>query len=346
MPPRSTRFQAIVAFVRKHYAAPGVTVTESKEFVDPATGTRREVDVVIEGTFDGDAVVTSIEVIEHARKADAPWVEGRIKKHERLPTTKLLLISRSGFTKGALAAVAAEGGWVDAITPYFDDAERDPRVRDLYFDVVTLSPERFGLVARKSTTDEQVRENVPGDVWVYDSEGRARGPIGRLGVELSNLTAIRDYCLKAAHQDPNGDSLNEFLLLSIVASCGYLLHHEASDEYHRLEALLVGGRFSFHQSKVEFSPGRLGDRQFHAANSKFLGVDLVWVATVDEERGQAELSWTTVNKEPLPLPEPANLSTLLFPEVLTVSASVEPLPLTPEENEPPSPGDTIGPDYK
>lgn len=341
MPPRSTRFQAIVAFVRRHYAGQGVTVTESKEFVDPATDTKREVDVVIEGTFDGDPVVTSIEVIEHRRKADATWVEGRIKKHERLPTTKLLLVSQSGFTKGARAAVAAEGGWVGAIQPDFDDAAVVPRIRDLYFDVVTLTPDTFGVIARKPTVDVQVRESVPGDVRVYDSQGLERGPLGRLAVEVTNLTSVRNHCLKAAHEDPNRDSLNEFLILAPVASCGYLIHHEATGEYHRLEAVLVGGRFSFHQSKVEFSPGRLGDRHFHAATSELLGSELVWVATVDEKRRQAKVSWATTDKKPLPLPEPPDVSTLLFPEVLTASSKVEPLPLPTEEKEQPKP-ESIG----
>ena len=327
MPPRSTRFQAIVAFVRKHYAAPGVTVTESKQFVDPTTGTTREVDVVIEGMFDGDPVVTSIEVIEHSRKADVHWAQGCIKKHERLPTTKLLLVSQMGFTKGALAAVAAEGGWVDTIRPEFDDADRDTRVRDLYLDVITLSPSKFGIVARKPETGEQVREDVPGDVWIYDSFRLQRGPIGRLGLELTNLTAIRDYCLKTAHEDPNRDALNEFLLLAPVASSGYLLHHEASGEYHTLDAVIVGGKFAFNQSKVEFAPGRLGDRRFHAAHSTLLGADLVWVATVDEDLSQAKVSWTTVDKKPLPFPEPPDLSTLVFPEAVLATNNVEPLPL-------------------
>jgi hypothetical protein len=46
----------IVHFVRKHYAQPGVTVTESKFLHDSHVGIHREVDVVIEGNFDGEAM--------------------------------------------------------------------------------------------------------------------------------------------------------------------------------------------------------------------------------------------------------------------------------------------------
>jgi hypothetical protein len=49
----------IVHFVRKHYAQPGVTVTESKLFHDSHAGIDREVDVVIEGNFDGEPMLIS-----------------------------------------------------------------------------------------------------------------------------------------------------------------------------------------------------------------------------------------------------------------------------------------------
>lgn len=87
----------IVHFVRKHTATPGVTVTESRLMPDAVMGITREVDVVVEGTFDGDISVTSIEVIEHKRPADINWVEQQITKHRALPTTRLILVSKVGL---------------------------------------------------------------------------------------------------------------------------------------------------------------------------------------------------------------------------------------------------------
>jgi len=55
-------------------------------------------------------VVTSIEVIEHGRPADLEWTERRIAKHRHLSANRLVLVSKSGSTKTALTAVAAEGG--------------------------------------------------------------------------------------------------------------------------------------------------------------------------------------------------------------------------------------------
>jgi hypothetical protein len=41
----------VVNFVRKHWAQPGVTVTESKFLYDAQSQIEREVDIVIEGTL-------------------------------------------------------------------------------------------------------------------------------------------------------------------------------------------------------------------------------------------------------------------------------------------------------
>ena len=81
MPKRSTPFQAVVRLVRQHFAQPGVTITESKELRDAVLGIDREVDIVIEGEFDGEPMVVSVEVIEHGRPATLPWVEQMLRKH-------------------------------------------------------------------------------------------------------------------------------------------------------------------------------------------------------------------------------------------------------------------------
>lgn len=96
VPKRTTPFQMIVHAVREQTARPGLTVTESKELPDARLGIPREVDVVVEGPFDGEHVVTSLEVIEHSRPADLTWVQGQIEKHRTLPTNRLVLVSKKG----------------------------------------------------------------------------------------------------------------------------------------------------------------------------------------------------------------------------------------------------------
>jgi hypothetical protein len=68
----------VVNFVRKHWAQPGVTVTESKFLYDAQSQIEREVDIVIEGTFDGEPSVTSVEVIEHGRLPPSSGLNSRL----------------------------------------------------------------------------------------------------------------------------------------------------------------------------------------------------------------------------------------------------------------------------
>jgi hypothetical protein len=110
MPRRTTEFQTIVHFFRQQMAVPGVTVTESKFLHDAVLNIEREVDVVIEGNFDGEPITTSIEVVEQRRPASVTWVEQQVAKHRHLPTTRLVLVAKAGFTGNALKKIAAEGG--------------------------------------------------------------------------------------------------------------------------------------------------------------------------------------------------------------------------------------------
>jgi hypothetical protein len=139
VPRRTTTFQMVVNFIRQHSAQPGVTVTESKFLHDAILDIDREVDIVVEGSFDGDSVVTSIEVIEHGRPATIEWAERMIAKHRHLPTNRLMLVSKHGFRPSARTAVAKEGGWVAAVTPQPVEVDGQPVVKSLYMDVIELN---------------------------------------------------------------------------------------------------------------------------------------------------------------------------------------------------------------
>lgn len=78
----------------------------------------REVDVVIRSTVAGHQVVVSLECREQARKASVEWVDEMSSKHSTLPTSKLILLSSSGFSSGAERRAASLG--IDTYT--FDAA--------------------------------------------------------------------------------------------------------------------------------------------------------------------------------------------------------------------------------
>lgn len=108
MPARSTSFQRLITAI--HACSVGVKkITESAMLRDMDTGENREVDILIASNEAGYEFLICIEVVEWARKADVPWVEKMIQKHKRLPTNKLVLISKSGFTKPTLRKANAHG---------------------------------------------------------------------------------------------------------------------------------------------------------------------------------------------------------------------------------------------
>ncbi len=66
-----------------------------------------EVDVVIHGEQGPHDVLISVEVVEEKRRATRPWVDSMIGKHRSLPTDRLVLVSKSGFSKNALKKARA-----------------------------------------------------------------------------------------------------------------------------------------------------------------------------------------------------------------------------------------------
>lgn len=100
MPKRSNEFQQLIYSIQ-HRVADDATVTESKFLIDRQTGDEVEVDIVIEAIVNGFPIIISIEVRDRGRPATIEWVRESIGKHATLPTNKLILVSKSAFTKSA-----------------------------------------------------------------------------------------------------------------------------------------------------------------------------------------------------------------------------------------------------
>ena len=108
MPRRSNEFQKLVYLVKRHVSA-SASVTESKMLIDRATLAEREVDVCIEDRIADHDITISIECRDRGRKADVGWVEEMKAKHERLPTSGLVLVSRNGFSAEASRVAQVNG---------------------------------------------------------------------------------------------------------------------------------------------------------------------------------------------------------------------------------------------
>lgn len=106
MPKRSNVFQRLVAAVHGQLS-PAWTVQESRLLEDSITHEPREVDIVAESSVAGHNLCLSIECRDSVRAADVTWIEAMAKKHEHLATSKLVLWSRSGFSKAAARKASA-----------------------------------------------------------------------------------------------------------------------------------------------------------------------------------------------------------------------------------------------
>lgn len=100
MPKRSNDFQKLIYLIH-HQLAGDAIVTESKFLYDREAQKDREVDIVIETEVGGHSIIISIECQGRGRIADIEWVEQMQSKHKSLPTNKLILVSKSGFTEAA-----------------------------------------------------------------------------------------------------------------------------------------------------------------------------------------------------------------------------------------------------
>lgn len=117
MPKRSNQFQRLVTLINGCLHESG-KVVESALLAEKTSGAEREVDVLISIEIADYTVNISFEVRDRARKADISWIEEMHAKHEHLPTDKLVLVSRSGFTRPALDKAGFYG--MEAIT--FEEA--------------------------------------------------------------------------------------------------------------------------------------------------------------------------------------------------------------------------------
>jgi len=114
MPKRSNAFQKLVLLVYQQMVEAGGTVTESVLLKERGNGTIREVDILIEKTVAGILIRIAIECRGRSRKDDIDWIDGLVGKYVNLEVDKVVAISQSGFSSGALEKAKAHQ--IDALT--------------------------------------------------------------------------------------------------------------------------------------------------------------------------------------------------------------------------------------
>jgi hypothetical protein len=106
-PQRSNEFQRLIYLI--HYQLHDqATVSESRMLGDRLGGPPQEVDILIEQRLGLYTHTIAVECRDRQRPADITWVQEMQGKHEDR-TDAHVLVSRSGFTKNALAEAAKRG---------------------------------------------------------------------------------------------------------------------------------------------------------------------------------------------------------------------------------------------
>jgi hypothetical protein len=289
VPRRSNLHQAAIYYVKRHYAPADVVVTESRMLYDRDSGEDREVDIVMEGNLGDERVTISIEVKAEKRRMGAPWVETMLRKHERMPTDKLVLVSWSGFSAPALRKVESQGGRVVALTPELLPNAGLPRP---HYQEMTTTPERAALLVRDDDGELLKVTDVPILVNIYSAPEQA-----------AYLCMLRDLARRVindrvgedlhreAYEREDRDALTHFSLgASDLDHHGWYAHDGDADRFRLISGFAVTGPISLRRQEIEFTAIRLGDTVFAMSEVAMAGRSSVWVLTPNDD-GTATVSW-------------------------------------------------------
>jgi len=293
MPQRTTPFQMTVHAIRRHIAAAGVTVTESKMLADSQTGAMVEVDVVAEGDFDGEFVILAFEVTERGRKATLEWVRSMIAKHQNLPTNKLFLVSKSGFVADARNVIAAHSGRVRAVTPEIEMVDGEPVIKRLWCDRVLMTADRYRLVVQPSSEDP-IRVPGDGSYDLYSADGTVVGSAAGLIQELLGGDLGTDILVEA-HNRPEREELSEFSCGRDITTRSLHLQTVETGELVHVLGIEIFGSVRWVQREIPLTWASLDGRSYGAAEVDLFGLPTVWVATA------ADSDQTTITFRSMPV---------------------------------------------
>jgi hypothetical protein len=105
MSKRTNTFQQLIHYIHEQNEGRDATVTESasleeRQIVEEQV--LREIDVLIEKEVNGKIVKIAVECRDRKDRDDIKWIDSLIGKYLHLGVDKVIAVSDSGFTKGAL----------------------------------------------------------------------------------------------------------------------------------------------------------------------------------------------------------------------------------------------------
>ena len=173
MPKRHNIFQDLILSIHQQLAYP-CKVAESDMLRDIRTGQLREVDVVIRAVVVDYELIISIECTSKVRPVSVEWVEQMCSKHQDLPTQKLVLVSKSGFTEAAFSkalAMGAEPITLEAATQV-DWTKYVGRYSNLFF--ASINAVTLVIPVLSAPVADIFSNGIPMKTKVLDPDGKFR----------------------------------------------------------------------------------------------------------------------------------------------------------------------------
>lgn len=180
---------------------------------DTVTHEQREIDVLVTTNTAGYEVRIGIEVVDRKRPMGTPWVESMHAKCSNLPVDKLVLVSRSGFTRPAQSKARFYG--IETLTVEHAMSTDWP---------LLMSLERSGIFQLVSMSFECSAVCIADDQSLYQIPAPLEGPlqvgevfltVGEFARQLLNLPQFKDALFQhvgwsgeqdfwLAYTDPSG----------------------------------------------------------------------------------------------------------------------------------------------
>lgn len=200
MPQRSNAFQQLVLLLHEQLDE-GSVVSESAMLKDSRTGELREVDVIIAAEIAGYDIQIGVECVDTTRRAPVTWVEQVWAKHLDLPTNKLILVSRAGFSPRALKKAKALG--IVAIS--LDEAREADwaqivgRLAAVFVDFVESELEVKAIVVGDDGVHQEAL--IGRKVNIANADGTASVTVGSLVDQIVALPEVGRVLLEYMHRE-------------------------------------------------------------------------------------------------------------------------------------------------
>lgn len=286
MPKRTNEFQKLIYWIKQH-VADGAIVEESKMLPDLLTGTPREVDIWIERVVAGHKVTIGVECTAQKKAAGVGWVDKMWGTHRSLPTGKLVLVSKHGFSGEAVAK--AEKYNVELISLGGLNANKVKRLfggsSSIWFKLFNIVAEKVVIrVAASGGLDAETFRPSP-DNDIYDHTGNRIGTAKELVYALLH----NNYSVPLfGAQGEDDHKWFELVADPFKDTAGNSLYMQKIDPpvLRPIEWVRISGPCNFNTSEFKLRHGQLKDISIAWGTGTLKGKKMLLVASSDEKAGQ------------------------------------------------------------